>query len=191
MGGHFHTNRGGTLLWAPPGIVGGFKGMQSAQPVFASVVTASRRGLFHTNRGKVAFDTDVIVAARRSRSGASHALLRALHAGHLTAVASVSMMLEYEAVLMRPEQRQATGMSAQDVQDFLDELAALLIPVTSWFLWRSRLRGSDDEMVLDVTINGGAEAIVTFNGRDFLPRATAFNLRILTPAEALLELRRS
>ena len=41
------------------------------------------------------------------------------------------MMLKYEAVLMRPEQRQATGMSAQDVQDFLDELAALLIPVTS------------------------------------------------------------
>ena len=41
------------------------------------------------------------------------------------------MMLEYEGVLMRPEQRQATGVSAQDVQDFLDELAALLIPVTS------------------------------------------------------------
>ena len=140
---------------------------------------------------KVAFDTDVIVAARRSRSGASHALLRALHAGHLTAVASVSMMLKYEAVLMRPEQRQATGMSAQDVQDFLDELAALLIPVTSWFLWRPRLRDPDDEMVLEAAINGGAEAIVTFNGRDFLPGAAAFNLRILTPAEALLELRRS
>ena len=104
---------------------------------------------------KVAFDTDVIVAARRSRSGASHALLRALHAGHLTAVASVPMMLEYEAVLMRPEQRRATGMSAPDVQNFLDELAALLIPVTSWFLWRPRLRDPDDEMVLDAAINGG------------------------------------
>ena len=156
MGEHFHTHRGGILLWAPPGIVVGFKGVQSAQPVLASVVTASRKGLFHTNRGKVAFGTDVIVAARRSRCGASHALLRALHAGHLTAVASVPMMLEYEAVLMRPEQRWATGMSAQDVQDFLDELAALLIPVTSWFLWRPRLRGPDDEMVLDAAINGGA-----------------------------------
>ena len=140
---------------------------------------------------KVVFDTDVIVAARRSRSGASHALLRALHAGHLTAVASVPMMLEYEAVLMRPEQRQATGMSVQDVQDFLDELAALLIPVTSWFLWRPRLRDPDDEMVLDAAINGGAEAIVTFNVKDFVPGTSAFNLRILTPAEALLELRRS
>ena len=111
---------------------------------------------------KVAFDTDVIVAARRSRSGASHALLRALHAGHLTAVASVPMMLAYEAVLIRPEQCQATGMSAPDVQDFLGELVALLIPVTSWFLWRPRLRGPEDEMVLDAAINGGAEALLEF-----------------------------
>ena len=101
------------------------------------------------------------------------------------------MMLEYEAVLMRPEQCQATGISVQDVQDFLDELAALLIPVPSWFLWRPRLRDPDDEMVLDAAINGGAEAIVTFNGKDFLPGAAAFNLRVLTPAEALLEFRRS
>ena len=54
---------------------------------------------------KAAFDTDVIIASRRSRSGASYALLRALQAGELAAVASVPMMLEYEAVLMRPEQR--------------------------------------------------------------------------------------
>ena len=139
---------------------------------------------------KVAFDTDVIVASRRSRSGASHALLLALQAGKLDAVASVPMMLEYEAVLMRSEQRLATGMSAQDVQDFLDELAALLIPVTTWFLWRPRLRDPDDEMVLDAAINGGAEAVVTFNVQDFLRGAAVFNLRILTPAEALLEIRR-
>lgn len=72
---------------------------------------------------KVAFDTDVIVAALRSRSGASNALLHALSAGQVEAVASVPMMLEYEAILMRPEQRQATGMSVQDVNIFLDTLA--------------------------------------------------------------------
>lgn len=51
---------------------------------------------------KVAFDTDVIVASLRSSSGASNALLRMLGAGQIEAVASVPMMLEYEAVLMRP-----------------------------------------------------------------------------------------
>jgi putative PIN family toxin of toxin-antitoxin system len=139
---------------------------------------------------KIAFDTDVIVAARRSRSGASNVLLRALRAGQLSAVASVPMMLEYEAVLMRPEQRQATGMSVQDVEVFLDGLAALLIHVTPYFLWRPRLRDPDDEMVLDAAVSGGVEAIVTFNVQDFLPGATQFNLQILTPAEALRQLRR-
>ena len=139
---------------------------------------------------KVALDTTVIIAARRSRSGASHALLRALRTGELTAVASVPIMLEYEAVLMRPEQRQAMGLSEQEVSAFLDSLARLLIPVTPYFLWRPRLRDPDDEMVLEAAVNGGAEAIVTFNQRDFLPGAASFDLAVWTPGEALWQLRR-
>ena len=47
-----------------------------------------------------------------------------------------------------------------------------------------------NEMVLGAVINGGAEAIVTFNVQDFRPAAAVFNLRILTPAEILLEIRK-
>jgi predicted nucleic acid-binding protein len=54
---------------------------------------------------RLTFDTDVIVAALRSRTGASNALLQALRGRQLEAVASVPMLLEYETVLMRPEQR--------------------------------------------------------------------------------------
>jgi putative PIN family toxin of toxin-antitoxin system len=139
---------------------------------------------------RAAFDTDVVVAALRSRIGASNALLRALRSGRLEAVASVPMMLEYETVLMRPEQRQATGLTIQEVGVFLDGLASLLIPVMPYFLWRPRLRDPDDEMVLDAAVNGRADAIVTFNKGDFLPRATQFQLEVLTPAEALRRLRR-
>ena len=134
---------------------------------------------------KIAFDTNVIVAALRSRSGASNALLRALRTGQIEAVASVPMMLEYEAVLMRPEQRQAAGMSVQDVNVFLDTLALLVTPVVPYFLWRPLLRDPDDEMVLDAAVSGGAEAIVTFNTQDFSPSSTLFNVQILTPAQAI------
>jgi putative PIN family toxin of toxin-antitoxin system len=139
---------------------------------------------------RAAFDTDVVVAALRSRTGASNALLRALRSGRLEAVASVPIMLEYEAVLMRPEQRQATGLTIQEVGIFLDGLASLLIPVMPYFLWRPRLRDPDDEMVLDAAVSGRADAIVTFNKGDFLPGATQFQLEVLTPAEALRRLRR-
>jgi putative PIN family toxin of toxin-antitoxin system len=139
---------------------------------------------------RAAFDTDVIVAALRSRTGASNALLHALRLGQLEAMASVPMMLEYEAVLMRPEQRQATGLTIQEVGVFLDGLAVLLTPVVPYFLWRPRLRDPNDEMVLDAAVNGGVDGIVTFNVHDFLPGAAQFQLEVLTPAEALGRLRR-
>ena len=138
---------------------------------------------------RLTFDTDVIVAALRSRTGASNALLRALREGQLEAVASVPMLFEYEEVLMRSEQRQATGMTVEEVGIFLDGLAALLLPVLPHFLWRPLLRDPDDEMVLDAAVNGRAYAIVTFNVQDFLPEARQFQLEVLTPREALRRLR--
>ncbi|MDO9103393.1 MAG: PIN domain-containing protein, partial [Methylovulum sp.] len=53
---------------------------------------------------RAVLDTNVLVAASRSRNGASFALLLALKNGQFTALASVPLMLEYEAVLKRPEQ---------------------------------------------------------------------------------------
>jgi putative PIN family toxin of toxin-antitoxin system len=138
---------------------------------------------------RLTFDADVIVAALRSWAGASNALLRALREGQLEAVASIPMLFEYEAMLVRPEQRQASGMSVEEVGFFLDSLAALLLPVVPYFLWRPLLRYPDDEMVLDAAVNGQADAIVTFNVQDFLPEARQFQLEIWTPREALRRLR--
>jgi len=57
------------------------------------------------------------------------------------------------------------------------------------FMWRPQLRDADDEMVLEAATNGGADAIVTFNQRDFLPAATTFGVRILTPGDYLPNLK--
>ena len=144
----------------------------------------------YTKHMRVALDTDVIVAALRSHTGASHVLLQELRLGHLEAVASVPMLLEYEEVLLREEHREAIGMTAEEIAAFLDGLAALLRPVLPYFLWRPRLRDPDDEMVLDAAVNGHAEAIVTFNVQDYLPAALQFRVEVLTPAATLQRLRR-
>lgn len=41
-----------------------------------------------------------------------------------------------------------------------------------------------DDMVLEAAVNGNAEAIVTFNLRDFTKVAGMFGIEVLSPGEA-------
>ncbi len=52
---------------------------------------------------RVVLDTSVLVAAARSRNGASHALLSQLSGGGFEPAISVPTFVEYRAVLLRPE----------------------------------------------------------------------------------------
>jgi len=80
---------------------------------------------------------------------------------------SVAMALEYEAVLTRPEHLAASGASREQMLMLLNALIAVSRPVEITFLWRPMLRDPDDEMVLEVAVNGGADFLLTFNERDF------------------------
>jgi predicted nucleic acid-binding protein len=71
----------------------------------------------------------------------------------------------------------------------LDAVALAAEPVRTAFLWRPLLGDADDDMVLEAAINGDADALVTFNTRDFVG-ATRFGLAVLTPREALAEVER-
>jgi len=137
---------------------------------------------------RAVLDTNILVAASRSRNGASHAVLRALREGRFTALASVPLMLEYEALLHRPEQLAAANRTAAATTAFLDALAVLVEPVTFFYLWRPQTRDPGDEMVLETALNGCADCIVTHNGADFHPAAARFRLAVLTPAEFLQQL---
>jgi putative PIN family toxin of toxin-antitoxin system len=136
-------------------------------------------------------DTDVMVAALRSNSGASRQLLLlALH-HQFVLLLSVPLLLEYEAVLTRPEHLAAAGLAVPEVVSVLDDLAAVAKPVRLAFRWRPQLADADDDMVLETAINGGATAIVTFNQRDFARAAQRFACAIWAPSEALLNIRSS
>lgn len=136
---------------------------------------------------RVVLDTSVLVAAGRSRNGASFALLRALRANRFRMLVSVPLFLEYEAVLKRPEQLAVGRRSAAMVDAFLDALVLRVEPVHLFYLWRPQLRDPADEMVLETALNGRTEALVTFNVDDFTA-ARRFALPVLTPAAFLQQL---
>jgi putative PIN family toxin of toxin-antitoxin system len=136
---------------------------------------------------RVVLDTDVVVAAMRSPTGASAALVEASLVGRVTVLVSVATILEYEAVLLRGEHR-AAGVSETDVGIVLDALAAQAEPVDLAYRWRPQLRDPGDEMVLETAINGRADAIVTFNRRDF-GAAERFGIALWLPRECLERMR--
>jgi putative PIN family toxin of toxin-antitoxin system len=133
-------------------------------------------------------DTTVMVAAIRSDAGASRHLLAAALEGRLTPLVSVPLMLEYQAVMMRPEHLQASRLSAEDVEVLLDALAAVAEPVDLAFLWRPAVSDPDDDMVLEAAVNGRADFIITFNVRDFGRVPERFGIKVLLPGEAMRRL---
>ena len=133
---------------------------------------------------RVVLDTNILVAASRSRHGASFAVLRALREGRFVALASVPLMLEYEAVLLRPEQLDASHRTPEMTTAFLDAMSLLAEPVELFFLWRPQLRDAADEMVMETALNGRAHALITLNARDFKP-AKSFGLEVLSPGAFL------
>ena len=134
---------------------------------------------------RIVLDTNVVVAALRSPSGASAALVEQALNRRFKLLLSVPLVLEYEAICGDPAQRIVSGLSESEVETVVSALCAVGAPVRSRFLWRPQLRDPADEMVLEAAVNGMADAIVSFNTRDFGNVQHAFGIAVLSPREAL------
>jgi putative PIN family toxin of toxin-antitoxin system len=137
---------------------------------------------------RVVLDSDVVVAGVVSPTGASRWLLMAAADRMFELLVSVPLMLEWEAVLKRPEILRAAGGSPDDMDVVLDQLAAVCVPVDLHFLWRPRSHDPDDDMVLETAINGRADVIATFNTRHLAAAARWFGIAVQLPADLLRRL---
>ena len=131
---------------------------------------------------RVILDTDVMVAAFRSAHGASRRCLLWGLKRRVTPLVSTPLLLEYEAVLTRPEHLSISCASAEDVSLVLDDVAESSDWVRLDYLWRPQLGDVDDEMALATAVNGHAKVLVTFNLADLADAAARFGIRALRPA---------
>lgn len=138
---------------------------------------------------KLVLDTDIVVAALRSPGGASAELLRLARHGDIGIAVSVPLVLEYESVATRAGHLAASGLSVTEAQAVID----VLVSVAEWtridYRWRPQTRDPADEMVLEAAINAKADAIVTFNRRDFGSAPDKFGIGCWLPGETLEKLK--
>lgn len=135
---------------------------------------------------KAVMDTNVLVAALRSRRGASFEILRRLRIGEWQSVLSNHLLYEYEEILKR--QAPDLGLSLEDVDQLLSAICARSEECLLSHSWQPVLVDPDDEPLVQLAIESDALRIVTHNVRHLLP-AVALGVEVLRPSTFLDKLR--
>lgn len=132
---------------------------------------------------RVVLDTNVLVAALRSRRGMAFRLLSLLGTGRFETAVSVPLIFEYEDVLVR----ETIGIPESAASDVIDYLCKVSCQQDVQFLWRPYLKDPADDFVLELAVASRSEAIVTHNVKDFRG-AERFGVDICRPAEFLAQI---
>ena len=130
-------------------------------------------------------DTNVIVAAMRSPTGASAELLRMARRSEVTLLVNVALALEYEATCKLAEHRLAAGLDLHQVGVFVDAVLAMAEPVETHFMWRPQLRDPADEFVLEAAVNGQGKRSSPSTDGISVRCPPGLESKVLTPAEAI------
>jgi predicted nucleic acid-binding protein len=139
---------------------------------------------------RATLDTPILIAGLSSR-GASYAILQGLE--HFEAAVSVALLLEYEAVLTRPEiLSKLPGWSVPSVVQFLTSFATVAYQAHPiYYQQKPVLTDPDDERVLECVVASQSQYLVTMNLRHFVKAAKRFNFTLATPPQFLEILRRT
>lgn len=130
----------------------------------------------------IVIDTNVLIAALRSRRGASFKVISLMDRGLFQLSVSVPLVLEYESVAKRISK--SLGITYSDIDDILDYICHIASHRKIYYLWRPFLRDPGDDMVLEVAVESESDFIVTHNIKDFIG-IEQFGIKAITPNQFL------
>jgi putative PIN family toxin of toxin-antitoxin system len=131
---------------------------------------------------QVVIDTNVLVSALRSNLGASYKLLTLLGDVRWQINLSVSLALEYEAVLTR--ERSQLSLSTGEIGQIVDSLCAIANQQDIFYLWRPGSKDPDDEFLIELAVAAQADFILSYNRVD-LRQSLFFGIEVLSPKQFL------
>jgi len=126
----------------------------------------------------IVIDTNVLLSAMYSNKGASYKLLSIIDSDKFTVNISTTLIYEYEEIL-----KLKSGLEIKYIDSILNYICAIAKKNKIFYLWRPKLKDSDDDFLLELAVKSNS-IIITLNGKDFKP-ASEFNLKVMTPKEFL------
>jgi putative PIN family toxin of toxin-antitoxin system len=132
---------------------------------------------------QIVMDTNVLVAALRSKKGASYKLLSLINAEIFQLNISIPLIFEYEDVIKR-DLSISSSLNETEIDSILDYICAVANKHEIFFLWRPYLHDPKDDFILELAVEAQCKYIVTYNKADFTG-IESFGLKALTPKEFL------
>ena len=107
----------------------------------------------------------------------------------VVALMDFKLGLGYREVALRPEHVNASALNRGEILELIEALEAFSEPVEVLIKNRPLTSDPSDDMVMDVAINGRAEALVTGNTKHFASAGKRFDIPVLSPTELLKQIR--
>ena len=138
---------------------------------------------------RIVLDTASFVTAVQSSNGAAGEVVRMIFREELVPLIDLKLGLEYRDVAVRSEHVRASALSKREILELIEALEAFAEPVEVVMKTRPLSSDPSDDMVLDVAINGRADALVTSNKKHFAGAGKRFGIPVFSPAELLEKMR--
>lgn len=137
---------------------------------------------------KIVIDTSVWISALITKESEARELLRLVFKKKLSPQMSEPLFKEYEAVMKRKKIQRLIALTLSEQNELFETYLSTCKWNEIYYAWRPNLRDEDDNFVVELAVASGAEAIITYNIKDFKNAELIFNHKIITPEDFIKDI---
>ena len=139
---------------------------------------------------KIVIDTNVFVGALQRGDGVNRKILELCFLDELEPLMGDALYFEYEDLMMRGHLYIDTALSEEERSYFFDDFCSICSWINIYYRWRPNLKDEGDNHLLEMAISGQADAVLTWNKKDFKRSDLVLpDIQIVTPVEFLTQRR--
>lgn len=137
---------------------------------------------------KIVIDTSVWISALITKDSKARELLRLVFHAKLHPQMSEALFREYEDVMKRKKIQNLTPLSSLEQNELFEAYLSTCKWNEIYYMWRPNLKDENDNFVVELAVASGAEAIITYNIKDFKNAELIFNHKIISPEDFIKEM---
>jgi len=137
---------------------------------------------------KIVIDTSVWISALIKKDSKARELLRLVFQAKLSVQMSEVLFREYEDVMQRKKIQDLTPLTLAEQNELFEAYLSTCKWNEIYYMWRPNLKDENDNFVVELAVASGAEAIITYNVKDFKGAELIFQHKIITPEDFIKEM---